>query len=240
MRTDGRRPDELREIRITRNYTKHAAGSVLVETGDTQVLCTAMIEERVPQFLVNSGRGWLTAEYSMMPSSTQTRKAREERRTGKIEGRTAEIQRLIGRCLRAVVNTKAYTHMTIWVDCDVIQADGGTRTASITGGYVALMDCVARLKKAGVLRGNPIIDSVAAVSVGIVDGEPLLDLCYAEDSRAETDMNIVMTGSGKFIEVQGSAEKKPFSGQELSQMLELGQAGIAEILELQKASLAAS
>lgn len=236
-RIDGRRPDELRELRITRHYTKHAHGSVLVEMGDTHVLCTAMVEDRVPPFLVNQGRGWLTAEYSMLPSSTETRKIREERR-GRVDGRSTEIQRLIGRSLRGIVDTKRYQNLTIWVDCDVIQADGGTRTAAINGAYVALVDCVTRMKKAGLVRGEPILDAVAAVSVGIIDGEPVLDLCYAEDSRADTDMNIVMTGNGRFIEVQGSAEKEPFAGQELSQMIELAQAGIKEILELQRASLA--
>jgi ribonuclease PH len=237
MRIDGRRADELREIRLTRNYTKHAAGSVLVEMGDTHVLCSAMIEERVPPFLVNSGQGWLTAEYGMLPSSTGTRKIREERR-GRTDGRSMEIQRLIGRCLRTVVEMRAFPNLTIWIDCDVIQADGGTRTAAINGGFVALVDCLDRLKKAGLTRGEPLRGGVGAVSVGVVDGEPILDLCYGEDSRADTDMNLVMTSDGRYIEVQGSAEKTPFGADQLARMLELGQAGIRHILELQSASLA--
>ena len=236
MRADGRRERELRPIVITPGYIKHADGSVLIEVGDTRVICTAKLEDKVPPFLRNSGKGWITAEYGMLPSSSQVRISREAAR-GKIGGRTHEIQRLIGRSLRAIADLEKLGEKTVWIDCDVIQADGGTRTASITGAYVALVEATRRLVKRGVVQGELINDSVAAVSVGIVDGKTLLDLTYEEDSRAEVDMNFVMTGSGKFVEVQGTAEGAPFTKKGLDRMAEVAQQGIREILKVQKTVL---
>jgi ribonuclease PH len=237
MRPSGRAPDELRTIRITRQFTKHAEGSVLVEFGDTKVICTASVEERVPPFLKGKARGWVTAEYGMLPRSTHTRSGREAAR-GKQVGRTMEIQRLIGRALRAVVELEALGERTITIDCDVIQADGGTRTASITGGFVAMADAVRYLmasKRA--VKKNPLHGQVASVSVGIYKGTPVLDLDYAEDSEAETDMNVVMNDAGAFIEVQGTAEGHAFRQDELFAMLELGRAGIARLVEKQREAL---
>ena len=237
MRTDGRKNKQLRPIIITPGYIKHADGSVLIEMGDTRVICTAKLEDRVPPFLRNSGKGWITAEYGMLPSSSQTRIAREASR-GKIGGRTHEIQRLIGRSLRAIAKLELLGERTVWIDCDVIQADGGTRTASITGAYVALVEAARGWLKAGAVEQTPVVDSVAAVSVGIVDGKVLLDLNYQEDSRAEVDMNVVMTGSGKFIEVQGTAESLPFTKSKLDRMTEIAGEGIQELLKAQKKVLA--
>ncbi len=236
MRADGRRPDELRPVTIQRGYTKFAAGSVLIKTGDTVVLCTASVEEGVPRHLLGSGQGWITAEYSLLPGSTPTRTTREISR-GKIDGRTQEIQRLIGRCMRAVVDLSQLGESTIWVDCDVLQADGGTRTAAITGGFVALVDALRSMKEKGLLTAFPLKDSVAAVSVGIVGGEAILDLDYSEDVKAEVDMNIVMTGSGNFVEVQGTGEEHTFSEEQLREMLSLAKKGIAELFKLQKGAL---
>ena len=237
MRPSGRSPDQLRPITITRNYTKHAEGSVLVEFGDTKVLCTASIEARVPRFLKGTGQGWITAEYGMLPRSTNTRMGREASR-GKQGGRTLEIQRLIGRSLRAAVDLNALGEHTITLDCDVIQADGGTRTSSISGAFVALHDAIGTLRKANKIKTNPIYGMIASVSVGIYKGEPVLDLDYAEDSNAETDMNVVMNEAGAFIELQGTAEGHAFRSEELNAMLELAKKGINEILEHQQAALA--
>ncbi len=237
-RIDGRRPDELREVRITRNWLDHAEGSVLVEFGRTRVLVAASVTTGVPRWRRDSGLGWVTAEYSMLPRATHTRSDREAVR-GKIGGRTHEISRLIGRSLRAVIDYKALGENTIVLDCDVLQADGGTRTAAITGAYVALADAVAHLRKLGALKGEPLRDSVAAVSVGFdSSGQALLDLRYEEDSEASTDMNVVMTGSGAFIEVQGTAEGTPFSRAELDVLLDLGAAGCAELTRIQQEALA--
>jgi len=233
MRTDGRKPTQLRPLKITPGYLKTADGSVLIEMGDTKVICTAKLEERVPPFLRNSGKGWITAEYGMLPGSSQTRIGRESSR-GKVGGRTHEIQRLIGRSLRAVADLRSLGERTIWIDCDVIQADGGTRTASITGAYVALAEAVRGWLSRGVLSVDPIKDSVAAVSIGIVDGKILLDLCYEEDSKADVDMNFVMTGAGKFIEVQGTAESSPLTNKQTERMTELAQQGIKELLKTKK------
>jgi len=236
MRPSLRAPDELRHIRLTRHYTKHAEGSVLVEFGDTKVICTASVEEKVPRFLKGTGKGWITAEYGMLPRSTGERMSREASH-GKQGGRTMEIQRLIGRSLRAVVAMEKLGEHTITVDCDVIQADGGTRTASITGGYVAMADAIAHLLKKGSLKQNPLKSQVASVSVGVFKGIPVVDLDYAEDSNAETDMNVVMNGEGKFIEVQGTAEGVAFSTEELVSMLDLARGAIGQLLEKQKAAL---
>ncbi|HEC20878.1 MAG TPA: ribonuclease PH [Gammaproteobacteria bacterium] len=233
MRPSGRSPDQLRPIRFTRNYTKHAEGSVLVEFGDTRVLCTASIEERIPRWLKGKGQGWVTAEYGMLPRSTGSRMGREAAR-GKQGGRTMEIQRLIARSLRAVVNLEALGERNVIVDCDVIQADGGTRTASITGGFVALADAMQHLVDTGKIQKNPIIGQVASVSVGIYNGVPVLDLDYAEDSNAETDMNVVMNDAGAYIEVQGTAEGHAFRQDELDAMLALARSGIAQLIEHQK------
>ena len=234
MQRDGDREwNRLRTFRITRDFLHFSEGSVLVEMGHTRVICAATIEEKVPPFLKNSGRGWLTAEYAMLPASTQKRSSREST-TGKIGGRTHEIQRLIGRSLRAVTDLKAFGERTITLDCDVIQADGGTRTAAITGGFIALVDLFRRIKDRGVVNSIPVTDYVSAVSVGIVDGRPLLDLDYAEDSSAEVDMNFVMTGKGLFIEVQGTAEAKPFDRDQLSALTDLAAFGIAELTERQR------
>ena len=238
MRPSGRRPDELRPIRFTRGYTRHAEGSVLTAFGDTVVLCTASIEDRVPGFLRNSGSGWVTAEYGMLPRSTHTRNSREAAR-GKQGGRTLEIQRLIGRSLRAVTDLRALGERTITLDCDVLQADGGTRTASITGAYVALVDAVRQGLKRKALKRDPIHGQVAAVSVGIYQGSPVLDLDYREDSDAETDMNVVMNDAGAFVEVQGTAEGHAFRRDELDAMLALATAGSAQLIEYQREALAA-
>jgi ribonuclease PH len=236
-RPSQRRPDQLRALTLTRNYTCHAEGSVLVEFGNTKVLCTASVEESVPPFLRGKGEGWVTAEYGMLPRSTHTRSAREAAK-GKQSGRTQEIQRLIGRSLRAVTDLKALGERQITLDCDVLQADGGTRCASITGACVALHDAINGLVAAGKLASNPIRDFVAAVSVGIVDGVPVLDLDYPEDSACDTDMNVVMTGSGGMVEVQGTAEGAPFSRSELDALLALAEKGIVEIIAAQKSALA--
>ncbi|KAF1028673.1 MAG: Ribonuclease PH [Burkholderia plantarii] len=235
LRPSGRAADQLRAVRLTRHYTKHAEGSVLVEFGDTKVICTASVAERVPEFLRGRGQGWLTAEYGMLPRATHTRSDREAAR-GKQSGRTQEIQRLIGRALRAVVDLEQLGERTIHIDCDVIQADGGTRTASITGAFVAVQDAVATLIAAGKLARSPITEPVAAISVGVYQGTPLLDLDYAEDSRCDTDMNVVMTGSGGLVEVQGTAEGAPFSRAEMNALLDLAQKGIGELITLQKAA----
>ena len=236
MRPSGRSPDQLRDIRFTRHYTKHAEGSVLVEFGDTRVLCTATVEERVPGWLKGKGRGWVTAEYGMLPRSTGSR-MRREAATGQ-GGRTMEIQRLIARSLRAVVELEALGERIITVDCDVLQADGGTRTASITGGYIALVDACHYMLKQGMIKKNPLHGQLASVSVGIFDGTPVLDLDYAEDSNAETDMNVVMNDAGAFIEVQGTAEGHAFRMDELQAMLDLASGGIAQLIEKQRAVLA--
>jgi ribonuclease PH len=235
-RLNGRGPDELRPVRIQRRYTKHAEGSVLVEFGDTRVLCTASVEERVPPFLKDAGRGWVTAEYGMLPRATNTRTEREAAR-GKQSGRTQEIQRLIGRSLRAVVDLSSLGQRTIHIDCDVLQADGGTRCAAITGSFVALCDAVTWLHEKKLLNGSPIRDHVAAVSVGMAGGTPLLDLDYGEDSACGCDLNVVMTGAGRFVEVQGTAEGDAFSRAELDQLLDLAARGIGELIGQQKKSL---
>jgi ribonuclease PH len=234
MRSDKRPADQLRPVTITPNYLMHAEGSVLIESGNTKVICTASVEDRVPPFLRNSGKGWVTAEYGMLPRATSTRTQREAS-SGKVGGRTQEIQRLIGRSLRSVTNLPALGERTIWVDCDVIQADGGTRTASITGAFVALALALEKIRDRGVLSTIPLIDHVAAISVGIVDGLPLLDLAYEDDSRAEVDMNIVKTGDGRFIEVQGTAEGMPFGNDALNDLLVLADRGIAQLVEKQRA-----
>jgi len=238
-RPSGRELDQLREIKFTRHFTKHAEGSVLVEFGDTKVLCTATVERGVPRFLRGSGTGWVTAEYGMLPRSTNTRNGREASR-GKQTGRTVEIQRLIGRALRAALDLKKLGENTITIDCDVLQADGGTRTASISGACVALVDAINFLKKDkhGALKGDPLKVMIAAISVGIYKGEAVLDLDYAEDSDAETDMNVVMTAKGGFIEVQGTAEGEPYTEEELAKMLKLARKGIQDIIVAQKAALA--
>lgn len=232
MRADGRGPDNLRPVEITKDYLKYADASVLIELGDTKVICAATMEERVPSFLKNSGKGWITAEYSLLPRSTQTRTPREAAQ-GRVGGRTYEIQRLIGRSLRAVADLEAIGEKTVLLDCDVIQADGGTRTASITGAFVALYDLFKKMRDAGLMSFVPLRDSVAAVSVGIVDDEILLDLTYEEDSRAQVDMNIAMTGSGRFVEVQGTAETMPFDARQLSSMLDLARRGVEELTRIQ-------
>ncbi|WP_287965626.1 ribonuclease PH [Diaphorobacter sp.] len=235
-RSGGRALDELRPIRITRHYTMHAEGAVLIEFGNTRVLCTASVEEKVPPHKRGSGEGWVTAEYGMLPRSTHTRSDREAAR-GKQSGRTQEIQRLIGRSLRAVFDLKALGERTIQIDCDVIQADGGTRTAAITGAWVAAQDAVNTLLAAGKISASPLTGAVAAVSVGIVQGQPLLDLEYVEDVACDTDMNVVMTGAGHYVEVQGTAEGAAFSRQEMDQLLALAEKGIAELVALQRQSL---
>jgi ribonuclease PH len=236
MRPSKRAPDEMRQITITRNFTMHAEGSVLIEFGHTKVICTASIENRVPPFLRGQGQGWVTAEYGMLPRSTSSR-MRREASGGKQGGRTLEIQRLIGRSLRAVVDMEKLGERTITIDCDVIQADGGTRTASITGGYVALAEAIKSLMNEGELDDNPLTGSIASISVGIFEGAPILDLDYPEDSNAETDMNVVMDDSGRFIEVQGTAEGHPFSRDELNAMLDLAGKGITELSAIQQSVL---
>ena len=236
MRPSGRQPDEKRQVKITRNYTKHAEGSVLIESGDTKVLCTCSIEERVPGFLRGKRQGWVTAEYGMLPRSTGSRMGREAAR-GKQSGRTQEIQRLIGRSLRAAIDMEALGERTLTLDCDVIQADGGTRTASITGAFVALTDGINYLLDKKLIKKSPLIGSVASISVGIYNGIPVLDLDYAEDSTAETDMNVIMNDAGAFIEVQGTAEGHAFHRNELNAMLDLADKGIKELLDLQQQAL---
>lgn len=237
MRPSGRSADQLRPVKITRNYTRHAEGSVLVEFGETKVICTATADTGVPGFLRGKGEGWVTAEYGMLPRSTGSRMAREAAR-GKQGGRTVEIQRLIGRSLRAALDMKKLGENTILIDCDVIQADGGTRTAAITGSCVAMVDAIRHLQKRGKIKEDPLKWLIAAVSVGIYKGAPVLDLDYAEDSTAETDMNVVMTGQSGFVEVQGTAESGPFSSEELNSMLQIAQAGINQLLEIQRQALA--
>lgn len=236
MRIDNRKFDELRQVKITRNYLKHPEGSVLIEMGNTKVICTASVESKVPPFLKNSNKGWVTAEYSMLPRSTHFRKVRESSR-GKVDGRTQEIQRLIGRSLRSIIDLEKLGERTIWIDCDVIQADGGTRTASITGAYVALVDALNTLLENGSIKEMPIRQQLAAISVGIVNDEAVLDLCYEEDSSAKVDMNLIMTSEGKFIEIQGTGEEAPFSRSELNSLLELGEKGINELMKIQLESL---
>ncbi|MBH9553418.1 ribonuclease PH [Inhella sp. 4Y17] len=236
MRADGRRADELRPLRLVRHFTKHAEGSVLVCFGDTQVLCTASVEDKVPPHRRGSGGGWVTAEYGMLPRATHTRSDREAAK-GKQSGRTQEIQRLIGRSLRAVFDLEALGERTLHLDCDVLQADGGTRTAAITGAYVAAYDACTWLKQQGVLSAWPLRDAVAAISVGVVQGQPVLDLNYAEDSQCDTDMNVVMTAAGGMIEVQGTAEGAPFSRGELQALLDLAQAGIGQLVQAQELAL---
>jgi ribonuclease PH len=232
-RLDGRVPGQLRPTRMTPDFTMHAEGSVLVEAGRTRVVCTASVEDRVPPFLRGMGKGWVTAEYGMLPRATSTRTQREAS-AGKVGGRTQEIQRLIGRSLRSITKLADLGERTIWIDCDVIQADGGTRTASITGGFVALVLALQKVRAAGQLKTLPILDHVAATSVGVVEGTPLLDLAYEEDSRAEVDMNVVKTGDGRFIEVQGTAEGPPFERKALDDLLELADSGIRELVNLQR------
>ena len=238
-RPDDRRPDQLREVKITRGWLEHAEGSVLVEFGSTRVLCAASVLDDIPRWRRGSGLGWVTAEYAMLPRATNTRGDRESVK-GKVGGRTQEISRLVGRSLRACVDFKALGENSIMIDCDVLQADGGTRTAAITGGYVALADAIGWLTARKRCKGNPLIASVAAVSVGIIDGEPRLDLCYTEDVAAETDMNVVCTGDGRFVEVQGTAEREPFDRELLDQLLDLAVGGCAELTQLQHKALASS
>lgn len=233
MRSDGRAPDDLRPVRITPDFITHAEGSVLIEAGRTRVIATASVDDGVPSFLKGSGKGWVTGEYGMLPRATEDRTAREATR-GRQSGRTLEIQRMIGRTLRAVTNLKALGERTVWIDCDVIQADGGTRTASVTGAFVALALAFERMVAGGILRAVPVVDSIAAISVGIVDDELLLDLAYDEDSRAQVDMNVVMTGNGRFVEVQASAEGRPYTSQELQRLLELAGRGIRKLTEAQQ------
>ncbi len=232
IRKDGRGLDKLRRVAITRNYIKYAEGSCLIELGNTRVVCTASVEESVPQFLKGTGTGWVTAEYGMLPRSCQSRIKR-----GKDSGRTYEIQRLVGRSLRTVTDMRSIGERTIWLDCDVIQADGGTRTASITGSFIALVDALDKLKKDGFMDKIPVKDFVAATSVGMLSGDLLLDLAYAEDSRADVDMNVVMTGSGEFIEIQGTAERKPFNKEKTDALLLLATKGIRELIDIQKSQL---
>lgn len=234
MRIDGRKADELRKVKITRNYIKSAEGSVLIEMGDTKVVCTATVENSVPPFLRGKGTGWVTAEYAMLPRSSAQRIQRERSKVG---GRTHEIQRLIGRSLRSVVDMKALGERSVLIDCDVIQADGGTRTASITGAYIALVAALRHVQKQGLITSLPVKDHLAAISVGIVGGKAMLDLCYTEDSGAEVDMNLVMTGSGKIVEVQGTAEGEPFSKAQLGKLLALGEKGINALIKKQKDAL---
>jgi ribonuclease PH len=235
-RIDGRSPDELREVSIVRDYIPHAEGSVFFKLGNTKIICTASVEEKVPGFIRGSGQGWITAEYAMIPRATQTRTVRESSR-GKVGGRTHEIQRLIGRSLRAVVNLKELGEFTVWIDCDVVHADGGTRTAAITGAYIALYDALNKLYENGRISSFPIKEFVAATSVGIVNNAPCLDLCFSEDVKAQVDMNMVMTESGKVIEVQGTAEGNPFSRDELNQLIDLAEKGILKLIEHQKSAL---
>ncbi|MFW5971937.1 MAG: ribonuclease PH [Bacillota bacterium] len=238
IRIDGRKDFEVRPVKITREYTKYAEGSVLIETGDTKVICNVSVEDSVPYFLRGQNTGWLTAEYSLLPRSTHSRTVREAAR-GKIGGRTREIQRLIGRSLRAVIDLDMIGERTIWVDCDVIQADGGTRTAAITGSYVALVDAINDLMNRGVLQESPLSCFMAATSVGIVDGNAMVDLCYEEDSQAQVDMNVVMTEEGRIIEIQGTAEKDPFTREEMNSFLDMAEQGIKDLIKKQKEILGA-
>ncbi|WP_333651989.1 ribonuclease PH [Dissulfurispira sp.] len=233
MRPDGRKNDELRRVEVKRNFIPSAEGSVLIEMGNTRIICTASIEDKVPPFLRDQKKGWVTAEYGMIPRATHTRSMREST-SGRIGGRTQEIQRLIGRSLRAVVDLELLGERTVWIDCDVIQADGGTRTASITGAFIALNDALYRALKNGIIERNPVKDYLAAVSVGIINSEPRLDLCYAEDSTAEVDMNVVMTGDAKIVEIQGTAESEPFSKDTLNVLLSLAEKGVGELVEIQR------
>lgn len=233
IRFDGRRRDQVRPIKVTRNFIKHAEGSVLIEMGDTKVICTASVEEKVPPFLRDKGKGWVTAEYAMLPRSTHERSPREAVK-GRQGGRTVEIQRLVGRALRAVTDTTLMGERTVWVDCDVIQADGGTRTASITGSFIALADACAVLKKKELIKKSPLTDYLAAISVGKVGGEVLVDLAYQEDSLADVDLNLVMTGSGRYVEVQGTAERTPFEKKDMDEFLALGWTAIQDLVMLQK------
>ena len=235
-RIDNRKNDQIRDIKITRDYTRYAEGSVLIEMGETKVICTASVEDKVPPFLRNSGTGWINAEYSMLPRSTHQRKIRESSK-GKVDGRTQEIQRLIGRAIRSVVDLTKMGERTIWIDCDVIQADGGTRTASITGAFVAVVDALNKLHKSKAIKTMPITNFVSAISVGIVDNKHLLDLCYEEDSNAQVDMNIIMTDKGEFVEVQGTGEERPFSRNDLNALLELGEKGNKELIKAQRKAL---
>ena len=236
MRSDGRKNDQVRHAKITRNYIKHAEGSVLIEVGDTKVICTASIEEKVPPFLKGTGEGWIAAEYNMLPRSTATRKPRDIARL-KVDGRTMEIQRLIGRALRSVVDLKALGEKTIWIDCDVIQADGGTRTTSICGAFVALVDAMNKLHRHKPFKVYPIRKFLCATSVGIVGDEKLLDLCYEEDSTARVDMNVIGTDEGEFVEIQGTGEEAPFNRKELNELLDLAEKGIKQMIQLQKECL---
>lgn len=233
MRRDGRKNNEIRNVKIQRNFIENAEGSVLISMGNTRVICTASIEEKVPHFLKDQKRGWVTAEYSMLPRATQTRSVRESA-IGRVSGRTHEIQRLIGRALRSVVDLSAVGERTIWIDCDVLQADGGTRTASITGAFICLSDALKYALRNGLIEKSPLKDYLAAISVGVVRGEPMIDLCYAEDSAAEVDMNVVMTGSGRFVEIQGTAEGLPFSKAILDSLLKLAEDGIDSLIAVQK------
>lgn len=233
MRIDNRKKDQLRRVKVTRNYTKYAEGSVYIEVGDTKVLCNVSIEDKVPPFLKGSGEGWITAEYNMLPRATGTRKVRDIARL-KVDGRTMEIQRLIGRALRSVVDLKALGEKTLWIDCDVIQADGGTRTASITGAFVAVVDAIYKLYKSKSIKHMPIRNFVSAISVGIVDHKHMIDLCYEEDSTAQVDMNIIMTNTGEFVEIQGTGEERPFSRKDLNSLLELGEKGNKELIKKQR------
>jgi ribonuclease PH len=237
MRVDGRKADELRRIKITKNYLKSAEGSVLIEMGDTKVICTATVDKSVPPFLRGKGVGWVTAEYAMLPRSSAQRISRERSKVG---GRTHEIQRLIGRALRSVVDMNALGERTVLIDCDVIQADGGTRTASITGAYLALVEALQHIKAQGIIDQVPVTDYLAAISVGIVDGKPVLDLCYKEDSAAGVDLNLVMTGTGKIVEVQGTAEGEPFSKTEMNKLIALGEKGIKALIKKQREILGKS
>ena len=237
MRPSQRQPDQLRTVRITRNFTRHAEGSVLIEMGDTRVLCTASVEENLPPFLRGKGQGWVTAEYGMLPRATHTRSAREAAK-GKQTGRTQEIQRLIGRSLRAVTDLKALGERQITLDCDVLQADGGTRCASITGAWIALYEACDKLVQAGKLAANPVKDHVAAISVGIFEGSPVLDLDYPEDSNCDTDMNVIMTGKGGIVEVQGTAEGEPFSREQMNVLMDLAEMGIRQLVAAQESALA--
>lgn len=234
MRIDERTNEELRPVKITRNYLMHPAGSVLIEMGNTKVICTATVEEKVPHFLKGAGSGWVTAEYGMLPGSTGQRKTRN---TKGIDGRSQEIQRLIGRSLRSIIDLKALGERTIWIDCDVIQADGGTRTASITGAFVALSDAVSKIMLQGLITQSPITTNVAAVSVGVVNGEVMLDLCYEEDSAAHVDMNLVMTAEGEYIELQGTGEERPFDKKQLNALLEFGERGIEALIKAQNEAM---
>ena len=235
-REDGRANDEIRPVKITRGYAKYAEGSCLIEMGDTRIICTASVEEKVPPFLKGSGGGWVTAEYGMIPRSCRTRNMREAAR-GQLGGRTMEIQRLVGRALRSVFDLKGIGERTIWMDCDVIQADGGTRTAAVTGAFVALAEAGDWMKREGLIKKSPVTDFLAAISVGIVSGDDMLDLCYSEDSMAAVDMNVAMTGDGKFVEIQGTAEGLPFSRQRFNKLLDLAEKGITQLFAIQKEAL---